>query len=183
MLLNPTKIVFATNFLMVERLFKFKLAIEHIIANPNWTTFVNTLHDNHHQKMFTKVRSIWTNIKRDEFYNICANFVYMVEPILIALSVFDGKQPCMGRVWLIITRSTIWITIKPCRCDWRSILLKVEDVNNWLTLCRDFSQSIFIGWSSLTWWCKCKGGLKHILQKKWYPNRLCVSFRRLCKFC
>jgi hypothetical protein len=33
MLLNPTKTRFATNFLMVERLFKLKLAIEQIVAN------------------------------------------------------------------------------------------------------------------------------------------------------
>jgi hypothetical protein len=48
MLLNPTKTRFATNFLMVERLFKFKLVIEQIVANLDWTTFVNTLHGNHH---------------------------------------------------------------------------------------------------------------------------------------
>ncbi len=36
---------------------------------------------------------------------------------------------------LIITRSTIWIAIKPSRCDWRSILLKVEDVDDWPRLC------------------------------------------------
>jgi hypothetical protein len=37
---------------------------------------------------------------------------------------------------LIITKSIIWIAIKPCRYDWTSILLKVEDVNNWPTLCK-----------------------------------------------
>jgi hypothetical protein len=36
MLLKPIKTWFATNFLMVERLFKLKLAIEQTIANPNW---------------------------------------------------------------------------------------------------------------------------------------------------
>jgi len=48
MLLNPTKTWFVTNFLMVERLFKLKLAIEQIIANPTWTTFVNTLYGKHY---------------------------------------------------------------------------------------------------------------------------------------
>jgi hypothetical protein len=47
MLLDPTKTQFTTNFLMVERLFKFKFAIEQIITNPKCTTFVNALHGNH----------------------------------------------------------------------------------------------------------------------------------------
>jgi hypothetical protein len=65
----------------------------------------------------------------------------------------------------IIMRSTIWIATKPCKCDWRSILPKVEDVNNRLTLCKGPSQFIFIGWSSPTWWCRCKGSLNRVLWK------------------
>jgi len=37
LLLNPTKTRFATKFLMVERLFKLKLAIEQIVVDLNWT--------------------------------------------------------------------------------------------------------------------------------------------------
>jgi hypothetical protein len=47
MLLNPIETWFATNFLMVERLFKLRLAIEQTITNPNLTTFVNSLCGNH----------------------------------------------------------------------------------------------------------------------------------------
>jgi hypothetical protein len=46
-LLNPIETWFATKFLMVERLFKFKPAMEQIIVNPNWITFINSLHGNH----------------------------------------------------------------------------------------------------------------------------------------
>ncbi len=46
-LLNPTETQFATNFLMVETLFKLKFAIEQIVANFDWTTFVNSLHGSH----------------------------------------------------------------------------------------------------------------------------------------
>jgi hypothetical protein len=42
-------------------------------------------------------------------------------------------------------KSTIWITIKPCKFDQRSILLKVEDVDNQPTLCRAPFQSMLIG--------------------------------------
>jgi hypothetical protein len=48
MLLNPTKTWFATNVLIVERLFKLKPTIEQIAANPDLTTFVNSLCGSHH---------------------------------------------------------------------------------------------------------------------------------------
>jgi hypothetical protein len=35
MLLNPTKTRFENNFLMVGRIFKFKLVIEQIVTDPN----------------------------------------------------------------------------------------------------------------------------------------------------
>ncbi len=48
MLLNPTKTRFATNVLMVERLFKLRLTIKQIVVDRDWTTFVNSLHGSHH---------------------------------------------------------------------------------------------------------------------------------------
>jgi hypothetical protein len=102
MLLNPIKTWFATNFLMVKRLFKLKHAIEQIVANLNWTTFVNSLCGKHHQKSLTKVKVIQTNIRKDEFWDTFANFAHMVEPVRMLLKAFDGKQPCMGRAWLIM---------------------------------------------------------------------------------
>jgi hypothetical protein len=51
MLLNLTKTQFATKFLMVERLFKLKLAIERTVVDHDWTTFVNSLRGSHHQKV------------------------------------------------------------------------------------------------------------------------------------
>jgi hypothetical protein len=87
---------------MVEWLVKLKLVIEQTIADPNWTTFVNTLRGNHHQKLFTKAKVIQANIKKDEFWGICANFVHMVELVLMSLKAFDGKQLCMGRACLLM---------------------------------------------------------------------------------
>jgi hypothetical protein len=68
MLLNPTETQFATKCLMVERLFRPKLAIKQTIINPNWTTFVNSLHGNHRQKSLTKVRIVRANVRRDKFW-------------------------------------------------------------------------------------------------------------------
>jgi hypothetical protein len=59
--------------------------------------FINSLCGNHHQKLLTKVRAIRANVKRYGFWDTCVNFVHMVEPILVSLRAFDGKQPCMGR--------------------------------------------------------------------------------------
>jgi hypothetical protein len=87
---------------MVERLFKLKLAIEQIVADHDWTIFINSLHGSHCQKSLTKVKTIWTNVKRDKFLDTCANFVHMLELVSMSLRAFDGKQPCMGTVWLMM---------------------------------------------------------------------------------
>jgi hypothetical protein len=101
MFLNPNKPQFATNFLMVERLFKLRPTIEQIIADVDWTTF-NTLRGTRCHKSFTKAKVIQPYLKRDRFWDTCANFVHMVEPILVSLRAFNGKQPCMGRAWIFI---------------------------------------------------------------------------------
>jgi hypothetical protein len=51
MLLNPNETQFATNFMMVEWLFKWKPIIKQVIIDLEWTTFVNTLCGTHHQKV------------------------------------------------------------------------------------------------------------------------------------
>jgi hypothetical protein len=48
LLLNPIETQFATIFLMVEKSFKLRPTIEQTIVDPNWITFVNSLHGNHH---------------------------------------------------------------------------------------------------------------------------------------
>jgi hypothetical protein len=55
------------------------------------------------------------------------NCKLIVELVVMALRAFDGKQPCVGRAWLvmknigmtylIITRSIIIIIIEFCKCD------------------------------------------------------------------
>jgi hypothetical protein len=104
LLLIPTETQFATNFLMVERFFKFKPTIEQPILDPNWTTFVNSLHGNHCQNSLAKVQIVRANIRRDKCLDICANFVHMVELVLLSLRAFDGKQPCVGSAWFIMKR-------------------------------------------------------------------------------
>ncbi len=72
-----------------------------IIMDLEWTTFVNTLCGTHHKKALTKVKYVQANIKKDWFWDICANFVHMVELVLVALKAFNGKQLIMGRAWFV----------------------------------------------------------------------------------
>jgi hypothetical protein len=79
-----------------------KLVIEQTIINIKWKTFVNTLRNTHRHTSFTKTKYVQTNIRRDGFWNICANFVHMVEPFILASRAFNGKQPGMGNVWFVM---------------------------------------------------------------------------------
>ncbi len=74
-----------------------RTTIEQTITDLEWITFVNTLRGTHHHKSFTKGKYVKVNIRKDKFWDICANFVHMVEPILMELKTFNGKQPCMGK--------------------------------------------------------------------------------------
>jgi hypothetical protein len=67
---------------MLERLFKLRPAIEQTIVHPDWTT--NTFHGVHCHNSLTKAKVIQVNyIRRDEFWDTCANFVHMVELVLM----------------------------------------------------------------------------------------------------
>ncbi len=41
-------------------------------------------------------------MQSDVFQDFCANFIHMIEPILVALKEFDGKGPCMGKAWFVM---------------------------------------------------------------------------------
>jgi hypothetical protein len=76
--------------------------IEQTITDLEWTTFVNTLHGTHHHKSFTKAKYVQVSIRKDKFWDTYANFVHMVEPILVTLKTFNGKQFITGRAWLVM---------------------------------------------------------------------------------
>ncbi len=79
-----------------------KLLIEQIVVDLGWTTFFDMLCNTHQHKSLIEVKYVQTNIKRNGFWDTCANFVHMVEPILMALKAFDSKQPCMKKMWLVM---------------------------------------------------------------------------------
>jgi hypothetical protein len=47
---NPTEMRFAIDFFTIEWLLKVKSIVEQTIIDPEWTTFVNTLHNTHEHK-------------------------------------------------------------------------------------------------------------------------------------
>jgi len=53
-------------------------------------------------KVVTKAKVVQTNIRKDKFWDTCVNFVHMMEPVLMSLKAFDGKQPCMGKAWFFM---------------------------------------------------------------------------------
>ncbi len=54
---------------------------------------------------------------------------------LHSINICDIYRENIGATCFIIMRSIVWIAIKPCKCDWKSILPKVENVDR-LTLCK-----------------------------------------------
>jgi hypothetical protein len=79
-----------------------KPTIEQTITDLEWITFVNTLRGTHHHKSFTKAKYVQMSIRKDKFWDTCVNFVDMVEPILVTLKIFNGKQYIMGKAWLVM---------------------------------------------------------------------------------
>jgi hypothetical protein len=46
------------------------------------------------------MRVVRISVRKDKFLDTCANFVHMMEPVLMSFKAFDGKQLYTGRVWL-----------------------------------------------------------------------------------
>jgi hypothetical protein len=66
-------------------------------TTPNHAQKKTWVKTQHGHKSITKARYVGANIKRDGFWGTCANFVHMVELILMVFNAFDGKQPCIGK--------------------------------------------------------------------------------------
>lgn len=66
-LINPRARRFATNFFMIDKLVKEKVAFEQCIIDPDWVAFVRALRDNSKGKPLTKARRMCTTIRFDDF--------------------------------------------------------------------------------------------------------------------
>jgi hypothetical protein len=84
----------------------------------------------------------------------------------------------IGMTYFILTRSSVWIAIKPCKCDWRSILPKVEDVDDWLTLCKVLFNPYLLGEARLHDDVDVKEAFNRVLWKTTCtPTAYALAFR------
>ena len=103
-LLNPGTTRFATNFLMVGRVLDVKEALKQTITNVEWDTYVRTLSDMQRKPIQTQAQELRRLILSDDFkfWQNCANYYTVMKAVVGALKEFDGKQPCMGNVYMIM---------------------------------------------------------------------------------
>jgi hypothetical protein len=78
---------------MLHRLLQVRGALKQVVIDERWKTY--TLQDNNKGKP--------RKISRDEqFWTTMENFCDLVQPMVNALRDFDGKTPCMGKIWQIM---------------------------------------------------------------------------------
>jgi hypothetical protein len=150
---------------------------------------VNTLHATHCHKLPTKARVIRINIKIYGFWDTCANFVHIVELVLVALKAFDGKQPCMGTKWLFMKR-----------LKWHVLALWNPPFELSPSLANVIKEKFYYMWKMLTTnlhytWAFLNpyllgevclhddANVKEAFYKKYLVvQQLCLSFKKLSKF-
>jgi hypothetical protein len=95
---------FATNFIMVARVIDVKEALKQTVTDVEWDTYVITLSDTQRKLVRTQAWELRKLILGDdsEFWQSCANYCTIMKAAVAALKEFDGKQPCMGNVYMIM---------------------------------------------------------------------------------
>ena len=101
MLLMPTNTWFACNFIMIMRMVEVREALENVVMHHKFVEYVATLFNRQNgvqaHALATQVRS---RVLDENFWRQCQNYMYMVEDVMMALWVFDGKEPAMEKAWL-----------------------------------------------------------------------------------
>ena len=97
----PIETRFATNFIMVDRLVQVRNALERMVVDDDWNTFMGDLRRRSHTT-YMRCFAVRRFVRSDGFWNTCKNFLYMVIPVVKALRVFDSKAPTMGLAWKVM---------------------------------------------------------------------------------
>ena len=96
----PTNTRFACNF-MIMRMVEVREALENVVMHHKFVEYVATLFNRQNgvqaHALATQVRS---HVLDENFWRRCQNYTYMVEDVMKALRVFDGKESAMGKAWL-----------------------------------------------------------------------------------
>lgn len=99
-LVVPAETRFACNFLMISRMLEVRNALEAVVNDARWTEYTNTLFNRQNGHRSLALAALVKNtILEGIFWHRCRNYKHMVEDVLIALRLFDGREPAMGRAW------------------------------------------------------------------------------------
>jgi hypothetical protein len=72
-----------------------------VVIHPRWTKYVKSLFNRQNGNRVHALASlVRATVLSQNFWHHCQNYVHMVEDILKALQVFDGREAAMGRAWL-----------------------------------------------------------------------------------
>ena len=92
---------FACNFIMIMQMIEVREALENVVMHHKFTKYVATLfnrqNDVQTHALATRVKS---HILDENLWRRCQNYAYIVEDIMKALQVFDGKESAMEKAWL-----------------------------------------------------------------------------------
>jgi hypothetical protein len=89
---------------MVAKVLNVKEALKQTVTDVEWDTYVRTLSDTQRKPVQTQAWEVRKLILGDdfEFWQSCANYCTVMKAAMAALKDFDGRQPCMGHVYIII---------------------------------------------------------------------------------
>jgi hypothetical protein len=95
---------FATNFFMVARVLDVKEELKQTVTDVEWNTYIRTLSDTQRKPVWTQAWGLRRLILGDdsEFWQSCANYCTIMKAVVVALKELNGKQPCMGNVYMIM---------------------------------------------------------------------------------
>jgi hypothetical protein len=116
-----------------------------------------------------------------------------VELVLVSLRAFNGKQHYMRKVWFLV-KIMAWLVLSLQNPSFELPpnlvnVIKIQFYQRWkmLMINLHYARALFnpylLDEIHLQYDVDAKEVLNIVLQKKWYPNRLCPSYRKLLKFC
>ena len=86
---------------MMNHLVQVRNTLEKIVVDDDWFTFMGVLSRRSHTT-YMKCFVVSRFIRSDGFWNTCKNFLYMVIPMVKALSISNGKTLAMGLAWKVM---------------------------------------------------------------------------------
>jgi Protein of unknown function (DUF 659)/hAT family C-terminal dimerisation region len=97
----PLETRFATNFIMIDRLVQLRNALDRMVLDEAWRTYITELR-RISGSAYTNGIAVRCFMRSDGFWNTCEKILYMVIPVVKALRVFDGTTPAMGLAWKVM---------------------------------------------------------------------------------